>query len=356
MRKHFTTAYKTFQKNLKDKDYDKIVESYAILEGKHRRLHDAECLVDSLEADGIHKTPAAFEADLADREKYLDQFASAKARYEAYMESSADRYEPAESTVASQSTASHAPTQPSLKHPELRLKKFDGQVKNWTSFWTRFQTIHPDPNLSDEVKFEYLLDSVVEDSSPMQVLSRYPPTQESNRTFKEPLWTRRVNVDYYTRELVTLVTKAIQNPQSVSLSIVYQQLETQLKALETLGIPQTYCGYFLFPWVENLLPPETLKVWFRYRNQNLKNTQGLDSVSDDNLVTRASTNLTLILQFLKEEVEGDLSYQLSHQGIVQQSTKAKGSGQGYKARENKPSENSSTAASLVSTTSNPGAG
>jgi len=44
---------------------------------------------------------------------------------------------------------------------------------------------------------------------------------------------------------------------------IYDKLETQLRALETLGVTTDMCAAMLFPLVESSLPEETLRIWQR---------------------------------------------------------------------------------------------
>ena len=56
----------------------------------------------------------------------------------------------------SQSNYGHN-TRPRIKLPKLTLKKFNGDITNWTTFWDSYEsTIHLNPELSAVDKFNYL--------------------------------------------------------------------------------------------------------------------------------------------------------------------------------------------------------
>ena len=56
----------------------------------------------------------------------------------------------------SQSNYGHN-TRPRIKLPKLTLKKFNGDITNWTTFWDSYEsTIHLNPELSAFDKFNYL--------------------------------------------------------------------------------------------------------------------------------------------------------------------------------------------------------
>ena len=44
--------------------------------------------------------------------------------------------------------------------PEIKAPKFDGQIKNWLPFWSSFKKIGEDTTISDDIKFEFLLQSL----------------------------------------------------------------------------------------------------------------------------------------------------------------------------------------------------
>ncbi|KAJ8980431.1 hypothetical protein NQ317_018823 [Molorchus minor] len=58
----------------------------------------------------------------------------------------------------------------------------------------------------------------------------------------------------------------------MSLTSLFDQLETQLRALETLGVTSDKYAAMLYPLVESALPEDILIVWERHRN-NLKTTK-----------------------------------------------------------------------------------
>lgn len=313
-RRFFTMAYNKFIEALEEANDLKIQQTYAILKAKYERLCQSEDHVVEMEiAAGVTKTEAQFNTDLEVREEYLDTFETAKVLYEDHMDRNAAKDEAKEASSCESSRTSSDVK--SIKHPKLALKPFDGQIKNWTSFWSRFLAIHEDTTLPDNIKFEYLIESTVAGTPPRALIDLYPPTKDNYKKAVEHLKNvygrPDLIVDYYTRELIQLVTKQIQS-NSVSLNEMYNQLEAHLKALETLKIPRATCAYFLFPWIETLLPKDVLKVWFRYKSSHQKG-QGEKQQPEDDFVKQAANNLNLILDFLKEEVEGELNYDLTHQ-------------------------------------------
>lgn len=48
------------------------------------------------------------------------------------------------------------------KLPKLELRKFNGDPKEWLAFWSQFKGIHEDNSISEENKFQYLIQATVE--------------------------------------------------------------------------------------------------------------------------------------------------------------------------------------------------
>ncbi|GFY33029.1 uncharacterized protein TNCV_2229801 [Trichonephila clavipes] len=71
-----------------------------------------------------------------------------------------------------------------------------------------------------------------------------------------------VLIQIYVRELLKLV---LQNAEvnKVNLSSLYDKIETQLRALESLGVTKEKYGAMLFPLVESCFPAERY-AWERY--------------------------------------------------------------------------------------------
>ncbi|XP_035214048.1 uncharacterized protein LOC118187871 [Stegodyphus dumicola] len=76
------------------------------------------------------------------------------------------------------------------------------------------------------------------------------------------------------------------------LSTLYDDLETKIRALESLGRTQEVYGDFLTPLVESRLPKEVLIAW--ERNRNLKEAPQPDDSCLENL-----------MNFLKQKVKGE---------------------------------------------------
>ncbi|GFY30102.1 integrase catalytic domain-containing protein [Trichonephila clavipes] len=114
-----------------------------------------------------------------------------------------------------------------------------------------------------------------------------------------------VLIQVYVRELLKLV---LQNAEvnKVNLSSLYDKIEAQLRALESLGVTKEKYAAMLFPLVESCLPAEILRAWERYvgyssdesgletENASIENSRTASSSSSNVLANQACTSEVLL--------------------------------------------------------------
>ncbi len=180
------------------------------------------------------------------------------------------------------------------KLPKLELVKFNGEPKNWLSFWSQFKGIHENMKLSSEEKFQYLIQSTVTDSPARSVVSSFPPTAENYPKAIEYLKSRfgkdKILIEVYVRDLLKLVTDP--ESQYMTLSTLYDELSTKLRALESLGVTSDNYAAMLYPLVESSLSEELLKTWERNRSRLIVTDNEHDQLHE-------------LMKFLQTEVEGE---------------------------------------------------
>ncbi|GFU97563.1 uncharacterized protein TNCV_4508821 [Trichonephila clavipes] len=99
-------------------------------------------------------------------------------------------------------------------------------------------------------------------------------------------------VQIYVRDLLTLVMKnAATGRVTADLPLLYDELESKLRSLESLGKTQDKYGDFLMPLVESCLPEEVLVAWKRSRNHQTE--------------SEGSRSLEQLMNFLRQEVKGE---------------------------------------------------
>lgn len=183
------------------------------------------------------------------------------------------------------------PTKFKLK---LDLRKFNGDIKDWLQFWSFFKRIHENDEISDDEKFDYLLQSTTEKSKARQLIESYPPTGDNYSKAVESLRNRfgrnDLLIEYYVRELLKLVLNNL-TCKTANLPTLYDKLEGQLRALDTLGVTSDTCAAMLYPLLESCLPEDILRTWQRSSQFSI----------EDPLKTR----LENLMKFLKREVENE---------------------------------------------------
>ncbi|GFV74283.1 DUF1758 domain-containing protein [Trichonephila clavipes] len=148
-----------------------------------------------------------------------------------------------------------------------------GDAKEYLTFWTQFRKIDEDSSIPPEDKFQYLLQAVVPKSKAARVVEsflatadNYPKTIEQ---LKDRFGREDLLVQIYVRDLLSMVMKnAVSGRAMTDLPSFYDELESKIRALESLGQTQEKYGDFPSPLVESCLPEEILIAWERFRNLN----------------------------------------------------------------------------------------
>src|SRR5699024_10365046 len=92
---------------------------------------------------------------------------------------------------------------------------------------------------------------------------------------------------------------------SSDIAALYDSVETQLQALESLGRTQEKFADFLTPLIESCMPEELLKTWQRRCAERVRDTQQTDSASD----------LKELMTFMGQEVNSQRLYNLARSGF-----------------------------------------
>lgn len=193
-----------------------------------------------------------------------------------------------------------------FKLPFLELKKYGGEIKDWLPFWGQFSKIDSDPDIDDADKFQYLIQATIPNTRARELVESFPPSSENYskaiKCLKSRFGREELLVEYYVRELLKLTFSMNIKDQKVNLSVLYDRIETQLRALESLGVATDKYAAMLFPLVESCLSEELLRAWQRsnnfYSNAN-KNESRLEN----------------LMQFLKTEVENEERITLAMKGF-----------------------------------------
>ena len=153
-----------------------------------------------------------------------------------------------------------------VKLPKLSLKKFNGDVSKWTSFWDSFESaVHRNTDLSDVDKFNYLT-SMIEHSASEAIAglsltaSNY---KEAVMILKKRFGNKQVIINKHMEILLNL-EPVTSNHNLRGLRRLYDQIESHVRALKALGVTSDAYGTLLSSVLMNKLPSELRLVVSRH--------------------------------------------------------------------------------------------
>ena len=197
-------------------------------------------------------------------------------------------------------------TKRKFKLPTIELKKFGGDVKDWLTFWGQFKKIDEDPDIDEVDKFQYLLQATSQNTRAREVVESFAPKASNYNKAVECLKARfgweDLLVKFYVRELLKLTMAMNSKEDKVTISSLYKRIETQLRALEMLGMATDKYAAMLFPLVESCLLEEILRAWQQ---------SGYVSYSRPN----GETRLESLMSFLKSKVENEERINMAIRGF-----------------------------------------
>ncbi|UYV74052.1 hypothetical protein LAZ67_11001974, partial [Cordylochernes scorpioides] len=283
VRARFTKAFNELETEIKKKEVKK-----ADVEKILRRLqthHEKLSILNMRMEEALLRESASEDIFTAEYEsvcEYEDNFSNIMTDYEA-LEEKDDV-----STISGTAAMNY-------RLPKLEFKNFGGEPREWTTFWSQFSTINRDPQMPPETKFQYLFQATAENSEAREAVESFPPSADNYPKVIEYIKSRfgedEMLVEIYVRDLLQNVHQNVRAEGKMSVVKLYDRLETQLRALETLGVARDKFAAMLYPLVESALPEDTLRVW--ERSQYTVSGRGVQD------------KLTQLMTFLKTEVKGE---------------------------------------------------
>ena len=195
-------------------------------------------------------------AEMESSDSYLKRFTELNMHCDEYLQPKpTDPVDDEVASVASGTSVYNIPGRRKFKLPTLEFKKFDGNIKDWLPFWSQFQKVHVDTEIDLNDKVQYLFQDNVPGSRARQLVDSFPVTGSNYNKIIDCLLSRfgreDLQIEVYVRELLKLVIHNTSSGNKIDLSFLYDKLETQLRALETLGITSDKYAAMLFPLVES---------------------------------------------------------------------------------------------------------
>ncbi len=193
--------------------------------------------------------------------------------------------------------------------PEVKLKTFGGNLKEWLGWWSQFEKIHLDCELHDTDKFQYLSQSMVQGTEAKAIVESYPQTEgnygKAVQALQERFGRQDLLLQVYVRELLTLVIGNVTSTEKIPLPQLFVKLESHLRCLAELNLDKADPATWLFPLVESSLSEEIQRAWQRSAQSKI----------DGSTQVPKKSRLDLLMEFMKSEVQCEQQISLAQQGF-----------------------------------------
>lgn len=145
-----------------------------------------------------------------------------------------------------------------VKLPKLSLKKFNGDLTRWSTFWDSFESsVHGNPDLSDVDKFNYL-NSLLEGTAAESVSGLKLTAANYNEAIvilkkrfgnKQQIITKHM-------EVLLSIDPVTSQYNIKGLQHLFDSVESQVRGLQVLGVAAESYGSLLASVLMNKLPQE----------------------------------------------------------------------------------------------------
>ena len=147
---------------------------------------------------------------------------------------------------------------PRVKLPKLSLKRFNGDLTKWMTFWDTFESaVHNNPTLTSIDKFNYL-NSLLE-SAAAEAIAGLTLTsanyEEAIATLRRRFGNKQLIVNRHMDLLLNLEGVTSQHNLK-GLRQLYDIVESNVRGLRSLGVPSSSYGGLLSSILISKLPPE----------------------------------------------------------------------------------------------------
>src|SRR5436190_14840434 len=189
--------------SLEDPNFNELEASVNLIEDKDATLKTLNELILSklIESDIDEQV---LHDEISGCDDYTNRLYLIRSKYEHLLKA---RYEH-DSQVSSQNSQISGNRRVKIRLPTIELVKFNGDIKNWLCFWSQFKKIHDDNELTDEEKFQYLIQATEPESRARVIVSSFPPTGENYEKAIDSLKTRfgreDLQIEVYVRELLNI--------------------------------------------------------------------------------------------------------------------------------------------------------
>ncbi|KAJ8916963.1 hypothetical protein NQ315_008363 [Exocentrus adspersus] len=299
-------------------DEDQVAACFRLLESRFKELEVVDSEIYEIMLDD--STEEELNKEVEGCEVYKRKFVNFGVKFDKLRDSWARKQKNLEG--ASEQRGESASTgKRKFKLPKIEFKCYDGDVKGWLSFWAQFRKIHEDEDIDDNDKIEYLIQATTSGSRARRLVESFPAMAENYGKIVDSMHARfgreDLLIEVYVRELLKLILSNAAAPNKVEISVLYDKIETQLRALDMLGVTSEKCSAMLYPLIESCLPQDLLRVWQRSTpaSEALKRTSSQTSVASAVDEVKLESRLQGLMNFLKAEVENEQRICLAAEGF-----------------------------------------
>ena len=149
-------------------------------------------------------------------------------------------------------------SKPRVKLPKLELKRFDGDVTKWCTFWDAYEaSIHENTNIATVDKFNYL-DSLLEKTASEAIAGLSITTanyEEAIAILKGRFGNKQMIINKHMEGLLNMAP-VISNQDLRGLRRIYDFVEVHVRGLKALGVSSESYGSLLSSVLMNKIPQE----------------------------------------------------------------------------------------------------
>jgi hypothetical protein len=191
----------------------KTPKDHHVLQVKSRKLDDVLTDVSDLDQQILQALldtdccDEDYEAECTAIEEYKDKVRDIKMKIESLV-----------ITVPPQAITPTTSDKKVSKLPKVGIRKFNGDLTEWLSFWSQFLKVHEDSKIHDADKFQYLVQSMVVGSRAQELVESYPQTADNYpkviTSLQERFGRKKLLRQVYVRELLKMAinnTRATEN-------------------------------------------------------------------------------------------------------------------------------------------------
>ncbi|UYV77229.1 hypothetical protein LAZ67_15000185, partial [Cordylochernes scorpioides] len=286
--------------------------NFEVLETNENQLRDVNSQIMTLMLEDETITPHDLEKEQDMVVQYKKNFIKTKLRVAEYLQLKENEHQ-GRSNLDPIRSAQEGMS--SCKLPKMALPVFDGTCLEWMEWWSRFEMIHESAVLTEVEKFQYLVQSMKVGTRADRLVKSYPLTTENYpkvvKALQDRFGDKVILTEVYVRQLLKLV---INNARKKTLTLegLYDQVESHIRALESLSVTTQQNASFLYPLVESSLPEDLLRIWQR---------SALAGYGGDELELPITIDQRLerLLEFLRREVKGDQRLEYMKEGFGESS-------------------------------------